>query len=84
MDAAAHVHPAVEITDANSTVTVLAATARGVRGLCEVRDAGPPVPLTDEGPTIYRVDLDEASDKNQLARGPGWRATGRRPQVHRG
>lgn len=47
---------------------MLAATARGVRGLCEMRDAGLPVPLTDEGPTIYQADLDEALNRNQLAR----------------
>jgi hypothetical protein len=52
----------------SEATAMLAATARGVRGLCEVRDAGLPVPLTDEGPTIYRADLDEALDKNQLAR----------------
>ncbi|CCK28661.1 hypothetical protein BN159_4282 [Streptomyces davaonensis JCM 4913] len=47
---------------------MLAATARGVRGTCEMRDAGLPVPLTDEGPTAYEVDLDEALSRNQLAR----------------
>ncbi|MDC0769582.1 DUF1152 domain-containing protein [Streptomyces sp. HD] len=47
---------------------MLAATARGVRGTCEVRDAGLPVPLTDEGPTVHQVDLDEALDRNELAR----------------
>ncbi|MFF0033531.1 DUF1152 domain-containing protein [Streptomyces avermitilis] len=47
---------------------MLAATARGVRGTCEVRDAGLPVPLTDEGPTLHEVDLDEAVSRNQLAR----------------
>jgi hypothetical protein len=47
---------------------MLAATARGVRGTCEVRDAGLPIPLTDEGPTIHEVDLDEALSRNQLAR----------------
>ncbi len=46
---------------------MLAATARGVRGTCEVRDAGLPVPLTDEGPTVHEVDLDEALSRNQLA-----------------
>ncbi|MGW6911788.1 DUF1152 domain-containing protein [Streptomyces sp. NPDC054940] len=46
---------------------MLAATARGVRGICEVRDAGLPVPLTDEGPTSHRVDLDEALSRNTLA-----------------
>jgi hypothetical protein len=47
---------------------MLAATARGVRGTCEMRDAGLPVPLTDEGPTLHEVDLDEALTCNQLAR----------------
>lgn len=47
---------------------MLAATARGVRGICEVRDAGLPIPLTDEGPTVHEVDLDEALNRNQLAR----------------
>ncbi|MFC8667153.1 DUF1152 domain-containing protein [Streptomyces sp. NPDC057199] len=47
---------------------MLAATARGVRGTCEVRDAGLPVALTDEGPTVHEVDLDDAFTRNQLAR----------------
>ncbi|MGW5634466.1 DUF1152 domain-containing protein [Streptomyces sp. NPDC003832] len=47
---------------------MLAATARGVRGTCEIRDAGLPVPLTDEGPAILEVDIDEALSRNQLAR----------------
>ncbi|TPQ20702.1 DUF1152 domain-containing protein [Streptomyces sporangiiformans] len=47
---------------------MLAATARGVRGTCEMRDAERPVPLTDEGPTVHEVDLDEAVSRNQLAR----------------
>ncbi|MGW1956117.1 DUF1152 domain-containing protein [Streptomyces sp. NPDC001920] len=47
---------------------MLAATARGVRGTCEMRDAGLPIPLTDEGPTVHEVDLDEALSRNQLAR----------------
>ncbi|MGW1712130.1 DUF1152 domain-containing protein [Streptomyces sp. NPDC002156] len=47
---------------------MLAATARGVRGVCEVRDAGLPVPLTDVGPTVHEVDLDEALGRNRLAR----------------
>jgi hypothetical protein len=33
-----------------------------------MRDAGLPVPLTDEGPTAHAVDLDEALHRNQLAR----------------
>ncbi|WP_255953345.1 DUF1152 domain-containing protein [Streptomyces odontomachi] len=47
---------------------MLAATARGVRGTCEMRDAGLPVPLTDESPTVHEVDLDDAFNRNQLAR----------------
>ncbi|WP_409470750.1 DUF1152 domain-containing protein [Streptomyces sp. HC307] len=47
---------------------MLAATARGARGTCEVRDAGLPIPLTDESPTVHEVDLDEALSCNNLAR----------------
>jgi hypothetical protein len=47
---------------------MLAATARGTRGICEVRDAGLPIPLTDAGPTVHEVDLDDALNRNQLAR----------------
>ncbi|MEV0172784.1 DUF1152 domain-containing protein [Streptomyces sp. NPDC050803] len=47
---------------------MLAATARGVRGTCEVRDAGLPVPLTVEGPTVHEADMDDALSRNQLAR----------------
>ncbi|OPG06699.1 hypothetical protein B1R27_16490 [Streptomyces sp. GKU 895] len=47
---------------------MLAAAARGVRGTCEIRDAGMPVSLTDEGPTVHQVDLDEALSRNELAR----------------
>ncbi|WP_221348499.1 DUF1152 domain-containing protein [Streptomyces beigongshangae] len=47
---------------------MLAATARGVRGTCEVRDASLPIALTDEGPTVHEVDLDDALTRNQLAR----------------
>ncbi|MFD7446650.1 DUF1152 domain-containing protein [Streptomyces sp. NPDC059909] len=47
---------------------MLVATARGVRGTCEVRDAGLPIPLTDEGPTVHEVDLDEALSRSELAR----------------
>ncbi|MEU2712641.1 DUF1152 domain-containing protein [Streptomyces sp. NPDC007205] len=52
----------------SEATAMLAATARGVRGTCEVRDAGLPVPLTDEGPTVHEVDLDEALSRNTLAR----------------
>ncbi|MDX3087801.1 DUF1152 domain-containing protein [Streptomyces sp. ME02-6978a] len=47
---------------------MLAATARGARGTCEIRDAGLPVHLTDESPTVHEVDLDDALSRNQLAR----------------
>jgi hypothetical protein len=47
---------------------MLAATARGVRGTCEIRDAGLPIPLTDESPAVHEVDLDEALSRNELAR----------------
>ncbi|WP_411150446.1 DUF1152 domain-containing protein [Streptomyces sp. A30] len=47
---------------------MFAATARGVRGICEVRDAGLPIPLTDAGPTVHEVDLDDALNRNELAR----------------
>lgn len=46
---------------------MLAATARGAQGICEVRDAGLPVPLTDEGPTVHEADIDDALSRNQLA-----------------
>ncbi|MGW6520412.1 DUF1152 domain-containing protein [Streptomyces sp. NPDC054962] len=47
---------------------MLAAAARGIRGICEVRDAGLPIPLTDAGPTVHEVDLDDALNRNELAR----------------
>ncbi|MGX1512924.1 DUF1152 domain-containing protein [Streptomyces collinus] len=47
---------------------LLAATARGVRGICEIRDAGLPVLLTDESPAVHEVDLDNALSRNRLAR----------------
>ncbi|MFI9807460.1 DUF1152 domain-containing protein [Streptomyces sp. NPDC052301] len=52
----------------SEATAMLAATARGVRGTCEVRDAGLPVALTDEGPRVHEVDLDEAVNRNSLAR----------------
>ncbi|MFZ4188184.1 DUF1152 domain-containing protein [Streptomyces pseudogriseolus] len=52
----------------SEATAMLAATARGTRGICEVRDAGLPVPLTDEGPTVHEVDLDDAVSRNSLAR----------------
>ncbi|MEU5095875.1 DUF1152 domain-containing protein [Streptomyces sp. NPDC020996] len=52
----------------SEATAMLAATARGVRGICEVRDAGLPVLLTDEGATVHEVDLDDAVSRNSLAR----------------
>jgi hypothetical protein len=52
----------------SEATAMLAATARGVRGLCEVRDAGLPVPLSSEGPTVHEADLDDALNRNELAR----------------
>jgi hypothetical protein len=52
----------------SEATAMLAATARGARGICEVRDAGLPILLTDEGPTVHEVDLDEAVSRNSLAR----------------
>ncbi|GHE93076.1 hypothetical protein GCM10014715_56730 [Streptomyces spiralis] len=52
----------------SEATALLAATARGVRGTCEIRDAGLPVPLTDDSPTVHEVDLDDAASRNQLAR----------------
>jgi len=46
---------------------MLAATARGVRGICEVRDAGLPIPLTNDSPTVHEVDLETALRRNELA-----------------
>ncbi|MEU5255271.1 DUF1152 domain-containing protein [Streptomyces longwoodensis] len=52
----------------SEATALLAATARGVRGTCEIRDAGLPVPLTGDSPTVHEVDLDNAVSRNQLAR----------------
>ncbi|MCH0562970.1 DUF1152 domain-containing protein [Streptomyces sp. MUM 2J] len=52
----------------SEATAMLTATARGVRGTCEVRDAGLPVPLTEEGPRVHEVDLDDALSRNNLAR----------------
>jgi hypothetical protein len=52
----------------SEATAMLTATARGARGICEIRDAGFAVPLTDEGPTVHEVDLDEAASRNSLAR----------------
>lgn len=67
---AEHVEPISSVLEwhPSEATAMLAATARGVRGLCEVRDAGLPVPLTDEGPTVHEADLDETLSRNALAR----------------
>ncbi|MGV9902266.1 DUF1152 domain-containing protein [Streptomyces sp. NPDC003388] len=52
----------------SEATALLAAAARGVRGKCEIRDAGLPVPLTDESPRVHEFDLDDAISRNELAR----------------
>ncbi|MGP3926853.1 DUF1152 domain-containing protein [Streptomyces sp. 8N616] len=52
----------------SEAAAMLAATARGERGLCEVRGAGLLVPLTDESPAVHEADLGEALRRNRLAR----------------
>ncbi|MBE1597968.1 hypothetical protein H4687_004097 [Streptomyces stelliscabiei] len=47
-----------------------------------MRDAGLPVPLTDEGPTVHEVDLDEALSGNQLARAITTTATLNEAEAH--
>ncbi|MFJ6559551.1 DUF1152 domain-containing protein [Streptomyces sp. NPDC091412] len=61
------ISPVLEWHPSEATA-LLVATARGVRGTCEIRDAGLPVSLTDESPTVREVDLDDAISHNQLAR----------------
>jgi hypothetical protein len=61
------ISPVLEWHPSEATA-MLTATARGVRGVCEVRDAGLTVPLTDDSPTVHEADLDEALTRNQLAR----------------
>ncbi|MEU0806051.1 DUF1152 domain-containing protein [Streptomyces sp. NPDC005970] len=51
----------------SEATAMLTATARGARGLCEIRDAGLPVPLTDDGPTVHESDLGAAFESNRLA-----------------
>ncbi|WP_413777840.1 DUF1152 domain-containing protein [Streptomyces sp. AM8-1-1] len=67
---AEHVDPVSSVLEwhPSEATAMLAATARGVRGLCEVRDAGLPVPLTDQGPTVHEANLDDALTRNELAR----------------
>ncbi|WP_329304034.1 DUF1152 domain-containing protein [Streptomyces sp. NBC_00659] len=67
---AEHVEPISSVLEwhPSEVTAMLAATARGVRGFCEIRDAGLPVPLTDEGPTVHEADLNDALNRNELAR----------------
>ncbi|MEE1752452.1 DUF1152 domain-containing protein [Streptomyces sp. SP18CS02] len=67
---AEHVEPVGSVLDwhPSEATAMLAATARGARGVCEVRGAGLPVPLTDEGPTVHEADLGGILDRNALAR----------------
>ncbi|MGW5861415.1 DUF1152 domain-containing protein [Streptomyces sp. NPDC055239] len=51
----------------SEATALLTATALGARGLCEIRDAGLPVPLTAEGSTVRQVDLAGAFAANRLA-----------------
>ncbi|MGW4227488.1 DUF1152 domain-containing protein [Streptomyces bauhiniae] len=52
----------------SEATAMLTATARGIRGTCKIRDAGLPVPLTDDGPRVHEVDLGRAMIRNTLAR----------------
>lgn len=52
----------------SEVTALLAATALGTRGLCEIRDAGLLAPLTSEGPTVHEVHLTTAFTTNHLAR----------------
>ncbi|WP_241844784.1 DUF1152 domain-containing protein [Streptomyces silvensis] len=63
---AAEVAPVLRWHPSEATA-LLAATAAGARGLCEVRDAGLLVPMTAEGPTVHEVDLSSAFAANRLA-----------------
>ncbi|MEU9555697.1 DUF1152 domain-containing protein [Streptomyces fumanus] len=71
-----HTFTAEDVTPVSGTLEwhpseatgMLAAAARGVRGTCQVRDAGLPVPLTEESPRLYEVGLDSALRRNALAR----------------
>ncbi|GAA1931555.1 hypothetical protein GCM10009716_43360 [Streptomyces sodiiphilus] len=67
---ARHVEPVASVLEwhPSEATAMLAATARGIRGLCEIRDAGLPIPLTHEGATVHEADLDEALARNRLAR----------------
>ncbi|MYT70022.1 DUF1152 domain-containing protein [Streptomyces sp. SID8367] len=65
-----HVEPIGSVLEwhPSEATAMLAATARGIRGLCEVRDAGLPVPLTEESPVVHEADLDDTLQRNELAR----------------
>ncbi|MFI6285562.1 DUF1152 domain-containing protein [Streptomyces sp. NPDC051018] len=65
-----HVEPVAAVLEWHSSevTAMLAATVRGIRGLCEAREGGLPIPLTDEGPTVHEVALDLALGRNRLAR----------------
>ncbi|WP_176733108.1 DUF1152 domain-containing protein [Streptomyces agglomeratus] len=67
---AEHVEPAGRVLEwhPSEAAAMLAGTARGVRGLCEVVGAGRPVPLTGDSPTIHEAGLDDALNRNRLAR----------------
>ncbi|MFE2865502.1 DUF1152 domain-containing protein [Embleya sp. NPDC059259] len=52
----------------SEATSLLSAAARGTRGVCEIRDAGLPVVLTDANAGVYRLDLDDALAINLLAR----------------
>jgi hypothetical protein len=67
---AAHARPVLPVLawHPSEAAALLAAAALGVRGRCEMRDAAAPVPLTDDGPVVREVPLDEALRANALAR----------------
>ncbi|WP_255970861.1 DUF1152 domain-containing protein [Streptomyces longispororuber] len=67
---AEHVDPIGSVLEwhPSEATAMLAATARGIRGVCEVRDAGLPVPLTDAGAIVHEADLDDTLQRNELAR----------------
>lgn len=52
----------------SEATSLLAAAAHGIRGTCEVREAGLPVAITDASANAYRVDLDDVLEVNELSR----------------
>ncbi|MFD9881610.1 DUF1152 domain-containing protein [Streptomyces alboflavus] len=60
-------HPPGTHLAPSEATALLAATALGARGLCEIRDVELPVSLTAEGPTVHQVDLAGAPAANRLA-----------------